>query len=201
MKISTSVNMGLYKKILVEKSATCYQYSYSPTYEPNLATPATAQLKQRGVTSPGRVMPQLTEERKNSVKNLSEEEKQTLLKQLHYGQGDLNAEDWGEFLLNAEAMGLITNDERALAGGYTYIAGETDQWGQVKLKYEDSFNELLDKWNGDPIHFMDEMNLFLLKANANSELDGYFKVKDELSEHFSACSKVKQIIFHLYAQQ
>ena len=129
------------------------------------------------------------------VHSLSLQEKQGLYRKLHNGQGNLTLQEWDDFLADMVDIGLISNDERMYANGLMREIPEAAQSGGVLFSYtsaHDSPIHLEPMWTGDPLKWLDDMDIFMLKNElyANLECKNAFG----FSAQRDAYKKVSQIL-------
>lgn len=134
----------------------------------------------------------------SSVEQLTQEQKDYLLEKLHHGQGDVSFQEWSDFLMDLEDLGLVSEQERLDAGCYAFALGDIDyrqpgsSFHTEQTSSKNGANlDLLDKWNGDPLSFMDALDLYLLKERCYANMDGYGT--STIDKQRGACSKVAQI--------
>lgn len=128
--------------------------------------------------------------RAGSLDELTAAQKDVLLEKLHNGRGDLSKDEWDGFLLDLVDLGLITDIERLHTSGKFLALPDPDKNGQVK--FHTPVREVFTDWPGDPLAWLDKMNLLLTQECKYAELEGrgnlgLFRQKD-------ACAKVAQLV-------
>jgi len=109
-----------------------------------------------------------------SVSSLSPQERADLCKKLNHGQGGLTLQEWDDFLADMVDMGLITNDERMYANGLMREIPEAAQNGGVHFsRYPAGIDPDIEPeqfWSGDPLKWLNNMDIFMLKNELYANL-------------------------------
>lgn len=100
---------------------------------------------------------------KPSVETLSPEQRASLKSKLNNGRGNLSLQEWDDFLADLEEYGIITHDERFIANGTLRDIPEEAQHGGTHAKSGNTSKEIAQMWNGDPLSWLDNMDVYMLK--------------------------------------
>lgn len=160
--------MGYYSYTLVERTPEGSTYFVGPSFTPRKVDPEkieAAKKKEFDLKAAGKA----GEEEYNALKA----NKAQLLEKLNYGRGNMTLQEWDDFLADLVEMNIITDSERFYAngisrdvpeasmrpGGYTGPGGLEKEWDQL--------------WQGDPVKWLNDADVYMLKYQLYGNLDGY----------------------------
>ena len=186
------MRISMYQNVLMERGVYCI----TPTY---LAP------KQKPVERDGFIglinerMPKPEPGTFSSIDELSAEMKDALRSWFVDGWNHVTLEQWDNFLLDLVDLGLITNSERMHVNGMFVVLPEAAADGRYHLQHTDGKNplKLMDQWNGDPLHYLNALDIYQLRAQCNAALDGH-GTKGIASQRTS-CIKISNIVKQLFS--
>lgn len=200
--------MELFVSEYVGQSSGCMVYFIRPNFTPrkagqNRETPFGEQMSETAakIISDGNAEKTITD-----PQDLTTEQKEKLLDRLHYGRDEeVSPQEWDDFLADLVDFGIISNSERMYANGITQPISESimrsDLSGDGIGVGRDilSIPDLLEMWTGNPLEWLGNMDVYLLKAIRCDELDGYGTAG--LSNQRAACAKIAEIVRNLLADK
>lgn len=160
--------MGYYKYTLTEQTSGGSLYFVEPNFTPRKVDPEkieAAKKKEFDLKAAGKT----GEEEYSALKA----NKAQLLEKLNGGRGGMTLQEWDDFLADLVEMNIITDSERFYAngitrdvpgaslrpGGYTGPGSLEREWDQL--------------WQGDPLQWLNDADIYMLKYQLYSNLDGY----------------------------
>lgn len=163
--------MAYFNRTLVERTASYDCYLIAPDFTPRKAGQTKDTNFDDMLVSKG-----TDQEEQSKIDSISLEQKETFRERLHYGRGDLSLQEWDDFLADLVDAGMISNQERMYANGLMHDIPESVQNGGTSSRFdygaygpEHSFD--LD-WTGDPVKWLNDLDLNRLKSELFSKLDG-----------------------------
>ena len=134
-----------------------------------------------------------------TVHTLSPQEKSDLCKKLNNGQGGLSLQEWDDFLADMVDMGLISNDERMYANGLMREIPEAAQSNGAHFSYRPVGNLQVEPeytWTGDPLKWLDDMDIFMLKNEmyANLECKNTFGYSAQRDAYMKVSQMLRDIL-------
>lgn len=127
-----------------------------------------------------------------SVETLSSEQKSALREKLDNGRGNMSLQAWDDFLADLEEMGVITHDERFFANGTLRDIPSAAQNGGTHFSPGNTTSDLMQMWKGDPMQWLDDMDLYALKNQLYANIGGRFVINS--SGQRDAYQKLSQIV-------
>lgn len=175
--------MGYYTYTLVEHTASYNCYLVTPNFTP------------RKVDSPQAAKGdfKFADNSAPSVDTISGEQKQAFQEKLKFGRGDLTLQEWDNFLADLVELGIISNDERMYTNGILReIPDGSTNGGSYSFSSEhDPDIELDSFWQGDPVQWLNDMDLYMLKYGLYANMQGQYA---DNSRQRAAYHKLIQIV-------
>ena len=134
-----------------------------------------------------------SERRVITADSLTSVQKETLLEKLHSGRGNLSLEEWDGLLQDLVGLGLIDSRDRLHASGKFIALPSPDKNGTWHSTLRTaSITDRFSAWNGDPLAWLDQMDLYLMKECKYATVEG--NDCSGLFDQKTACAKVYEIV-------
>ena len=108
-------------------------------------------------------------------------------------------QEWDDFLADMVDMGLISNDERMYANGLMREIPEAAQSNGAHFSYQPVGNLQVEPeytWTGDPLKWLDDMDIFMLKNEmyANLECKNTFGYSAQRDAYMKVSQMLRDIL-------